>query len=333
MRIKCPSINFFKKRNRVFVTMLTLFFCMVLCFTNGVVVFASATQEVKERWYDTRYYPLHQYNEEWGKHDMLATLDILNPPHDLLLSMPTEELAELMQVHPLMSQITQYWDTNGEQDYAAFYEFMEENSDIFYELLRRKDGFACILEAYRKHEIDVELLNKQDYATVEEASKAYDMWWQEIYGCQFIRHYAHYFTEGEYKLALEVMKEKAEVYKGLSDTNLYYLDLPQVEWTAPVDSPAVRTNYLTEEQIQNKEKILAAALAEIELQKQQEQVSDSIEEAEQDVKEAKPVTEEPEVKKTQKQEKQTGGLPMAGILLGILSIVIGVLWGRKKIKK
>ena len=109
--------------------------------------------------------------------------------------------------------------------------------------------------------------------------------------------------------------------------------MPQVEWTAPVDSPAVRTNYLTKEQIQNKEKILAAALAEIELQKQQEQVSDSIEEAEQDVKEAKPVTEEPEVKKTQKQEKQTGGLPMAGILLGILSIVIGVLWGRKKIKK
>lgn len=316
-----------EKNNRVLLIVLSLLLCLASGFQTTFQVQASTTQEVKERWYDTLYYPLYQGNEEWQKQDMLATLDILNPPHDLLLSMPTEELAALMQEHPLMSQITSYWGENGEQDYNTFYAFMEVNSDIFYELLRREDGVTCILEAYRKHEIDVDLLNTEDYASVEEAGKALDMWWQEIYSCQFIRHYAHHFSENEYKLALEVMAEKTEVYKGLSDTNLYYLDLPQLEWSAPVESPAVRTNYLAEEQIQNKEKMLADALAEMEKDESLEQIAEEIEETED---EPEQVSQEPVGSREKRKEKQTGSLPIMGFVLGMVSVIIGVLRGRKK---
>ena len=45
---------------------------------------ATTAKEVKERWYDTRYYPIYHGNEEWQKHSMFDTLDILNPPLDLL---------------------------------------------------------------------------------------------------------------------------------------------------------------------------------------------------------------------------------------------------------
>ncbi len=250
----------------------TLVLCIALLLIGSLQVQAATTEEVKERWYDTHYYPLYPGNEEWQKHDMFATLDILNPPHDLLLSMSTQELAALMQEHPLMSQITTYYGEDGNQDYGIFYAFMETNSDIFYELLRREDGFTCILEAYRNHEIDTELLNKTDYASVEEADRAHTMWWQEIYGCQFIRYYAPHFTESEYGKACEIIEEKKEQYATLSDTNLYYLDLPDIEPGTTKEAPAVRTNYLSEAQIQEKEERLTTA------QKHMEKVENQVEE-------------------------------------------------------
>lgn len=300
---------------------IVLFLCILLCLSSSIQIHAANTAEVKARWYDTGYYPLYPGNEEWQKHDMFATLDILNPPHDLLLGMSTQELANLMQEHPLMSQSTAYYGEDGNQDYGTFYAFMETNSDIFYELLRREDGFSCILEAYRSHEIDTELLNKTEYASVQEAHRAHTMWWQEIYGCQFINHYAHHFTESEHKLACEIIAQKKELYKALSDTNLYYLDLHDLDQGPAKEVTAIRTNYLTEAQIQEKEERLKAAQEQMEQSVTQvEQAENSVEQAETQVMQAKNIVEEGE---NEDEDRDTAKAPlwiaaMAGIgcLLG-----------------
>lgn len=140
MKRTCKTINLHTKFKRVFLMALVMFGVMLTCLSYSLQVQAAITEEVKARWYDSRYYPIYPGNEEWQKHDMFATLDILNPPHDLLLSMSTQELAGLMQEHPLMSQITSYYGEDGHQNYETFYGFMEINSDIFYELLRRENA-------------------------------------------------------------------------------------------------------------------------------------------------------------------------------------------------
>lgn len=239
-----------------FCLIIAIFTCFMTCFLNAIVVNATTAEEVKERWYDTRYYPLYQGNEEWQKHDMLDTLDILNPPLDLLFSMSTEELAELMQEYPLMAQITTYFGPDVTQDYVTFFSFVEANCVIFYELLRREDGITCLLEEYRTHELDVEKLNENVHSSLE----IMQMWHTEIFGCQFIRYYAHHFTDNEYALASQIIEEKKELYSLLDDRLLYYLDLPEIEPPTGEEVSDIRTNYLRSEEIQEKEDILAAAL-------------------------------------------------------------------------
>lgn len=236
-----------------FQVIITIFICFVTCFFNTVVVNAATAEELKERWYDTRYYPLYNGSEEWQKHDFFDTLDILNPPLDLLLSMSTKELAELMQEYPLMWQMNTYFDTDGNQDYITFFCFIEINCDIFYELLRREDGITCLLEEYRTHELDMEKLNEDGAASAQ-------MWDAEKFGCQFIRYYAHHFTDSEYALASQIIEEKKELYSLLDDRFLYYVDLPEIEPPTGEKVSDIRTNYLSLEEIWDKEDQLAAAL-------------------------------------------------------------------------
>lgn len=242
-----------KKRSKI---LIAIFTCFMACFLITMVVNAETVEEIKERWYDTHYYPVYQGNEEWQKHDMSDTLDILNPPLDLLLSMSTEELAKLMQEHPLMSQITTYYGPDGEQDYITFFSFLEINCDIFYELLRREDGITCLLQEYQTHELDVKELNEGIYSSVETEQT----WFTEIFGCQFIRYYSHHFTDNEYALASQIIEEKKELYSLFNDTLLYYFDLSEIEPTDRENMSDIRTNYLSPEEIQEKEDILAAAL-------------------------------------------------------------------------
>ena len=237
-------------------SIIAIFSCFMACFINAMVVNAETVEEIKERWCDTHYYPIYQGNEEWQKHDMSDTLDILNPPLDLLLSMSTEELAKLMQEYPLMGQITTYYGPDGEQDYITFFSFLEINCDIFYELLRREDGITCLLQEYQTHELDVKKLNEGAYSSVETEQ----MWFTEIFGCQFIRYYAHHFTDNEYALASQIVEEKKELYSLLDDTLLYYFDLPEIEATDRENMSDIRTNYLSPEEIQEKEDVWAAAL-------------------------------------------------------------------------
>lgn len=214
------------------------------------------SQEVKERWYDTRYYPFTSVNEDWQMYDdplYSSALDELNPPLDLLVSMSTEELAELMQEYPLMGKITSYFDNDGKQDYEAFFSFLEANCDIFYELLRRDDGITCLLQEYRTNEYVNTLYN--NIYTVTDRNK-----WRfaEIFGSQFIHYYARHFTEDEYGLAIQIIEEKKKQYS--RDYRLSnYLDLPEIEAPGGEEKGKIRTNYLTPEEIEEKEYKLAAA--------------------------------------------------------------------------
>lgn len=235
-----------------FKSIIAIFTCLATCFLNIVVVNAATAEELKERWYDTRYYPLYYGCEEWNNneyYDYSVTLDILNPPPDLLLSMSTEELANLMQEYPQMWQMMTYFGPDGSLDYISFFVFLEINCDIFYELLRREDGITCLLEEYRTNELDMEEINSSE-----------QMWLAEVFGCQFIRYYAHHFTDNEYALASQIIEEKKELYSTWDDVSLHYVDLPEIEPSTGEEVVDIRTNYLDPEEIQEKEDILAAAL-------------------------------------------------------------------------
>lgn len=230
-----------------------VFSCFMTCFHDTMIVNATSAESIKERWYDTRYYPLYEGNEEWQKHDMFDTLDILNPPLDLLLSMPTEELSALMQEYPLMPQIMTYYAEDGSLAYDIFYSFLELNSDIFYELLRRDDGITCLLKEYQTNEVDIELMD----------DPSNELWLKEIFGCQFIRYYAHHFTEDEYELTCQIIEEKKEIYSQLNDGFQYYLDLPEITTPPGDETDKIKTNYLTPEEIQEKEAKFAATLLQL----------------------------------------------------------------------
>ena len=169
-----------------------------------------SAEELKAGWYDTHFYPLYQGSEYWQKYNMDETLDILNPPADLLESMSTEKLAELMQKYPCLSQITSYYGEDGMPDYGMMFSFLECQSDIFNELMRRDDGALSLMKAYQNSGVDAEwLLN--DNAIWESVDETY-RYYAEIFGAQFIRYYAERFTDEERELADQIIEEKKKIY-------------------------------------------------------------------------------------------------------------------------
>lgn len=299
-------------------TVIAVIFCLVTIIFNAITVKAATPEEVKARWYDTRYYPLYQGNEEWQKHNMADTLDILNPPSDLLLSMSTDELAQLMQEYPLMGQITTYFDAEGEQDYAIFYSFLEVTSDIFYELLRREDGITSLLQAYRTSGCSKAQIEEGEYVPEDEKK-----WFAELFGCQFIRYYGDCFTDAEYTLASQIIEEKKGPYSLLNDTQLYYLDLPEPEPPVEANENKIRTKYLFPEEIQEKEERLAAELLEMKKKEteSQETMSDTEDSATGNAEENGDMTAE------QKEVKDHFGLWIGSVsIIGAVCVVGVVLW-------
>lgn len=160
-----------------------------------------------ESWYNTRQHPYTWDYEGQRKYDFLDNLDILNPPPDLLLSMSTEELAEFIQEYPLMEQIITYFNIDETQNYDIYFRFLEMFSDAFYELLRREDGITCLLKEYRAHKLNVQMINEWE-PEVWSPVGLRKMWYAELIGCQFIRCYAHQFTEYEFEMVSQIIEEK-----------------------------------------------------------------------------------------------------------------------------
>lgn len=153
-----------------------------------------------------------------------------------------------------MWQIMTYFRPDGTQNYTTFFGFIEEHCDIFYELLRREDGITCLLEEYRTNEyVWKRKGNEYSYDEIDQMELA------EIFGCQFIRYYSHHFTENEYQLASQIIKEKKELYSVCTD-KLHNLDLPEIEPPTGEEISDIRTNYLWPEEMQEREDKFAAVL-------------------------------------------------------------------------
>lgn len=172
-------------------------------------------------------------------------------PEDLT-RMSTEELAVLMQDYPELGRMMMYYGEDGMQDYDLFFYFLESECDIFYELLRRTDGITCLLQEYRTSGCNMETIVDGEYDPEKEQE-----WYAEVFGCQLIRYYVNHFTDSEFKLATQIIEEKAEVYNLIDDmTVYYYLDLPELESPAGAGKCGVRTSYLAPEEIQAREEKL-----------------------------------------------------------------------------
>lgn len=89
-------------------SVITAIILTVMCLAKSSEVKAAGVEDLKELWYETYYYPMNPESDEWMKYGLEDTLDILNPPEELLHSFSTEELAELMMDYPYLWVLTSY---------------------------------------------------------------------------------------------------------------------------------------------------------------------------------------------------------------------------------
>ena len=168
---------------------------VVLCLANSREAKAADVEGLKEVWYETRYYPVNPESDEWMEYGLEDTLDILNPPEELLHSFSTEELAELMMDYPFLWMLTSY--EYDKMDY--FFDFIEYNCDIYNELMSREDGVSCLLKEYQKSDFNVKLYNEDPYMVWGYHPMAN----AEVFGCQFIVYMNN---------SSDIDEEEAELY-------------------------------------------------------------------------------------------------------------------------
>lgn len=222
--------------------------------TNVEVVFEGGLQELtsdenslKNSWYETRYYPIYYCNPEWGKHSMDEVFDANNPPHDLLFSMSSEELAALAYESPYLVQMLTYFGEDGHIDYSIMFGFLELHSDIFYELLRREDGIKAMLVYYQNSGVDVSWFDEGNYDSMDKK------WLAEVLGSQFIRYYSVVFTEEETDLAKQIISEKNSVYLNSENANPEYFNVSDINYHEGNTVGEVRAMYITPDDISSRE--------------------------------------------------------------------------------
>lgn len=222
--------------------------------TNVEVVFEGGLQELtsdenslKNSWYETHYYPIYFCNPEWGKHSMDEVFDANNPPHDLLFSMSSEELAALAYESPYLVQMLTYFGEDGHIDYSIMFGFLELHSDIFYELLRREDGIKAMLVYYQNSGVDVSWLDEGNYDSMDKK------WLAEVLGSQFIRYYSAVFTEEETDLAKQIISEKNSVYLNSENANPEYFNVSDINYHEGNTVGEVRAMYITPDDISSRE--------------------------------------------------------------------------------
>ncbi len=216
----------------------------------GASVWSSNNNPLKNVWYETRYYPIYLGSPEWGKHDMEEMFEVNNPPLDLLLSMPSEELAALLFESPYLNQMLTYYGEDGHIDYSMMFGFLELHSDIFYELLRREDGIAAILVQYQNSGIDSQWFADENYNLSDEE---WNKFLSEVFGSQFLHFYSDVFTKEETDMAMQIISEKNSVYLESENANSEYFDFSDIEYHTGNNAGEIRVMYLTQEEISDRE--------------------------------------------------------------------------------
>ncbi|MBP5701303.1 MAG: hypothetical protein J6W85_02510 [Lachnospiraceae bacterium] len=257
-----------------------------ICLLPGIILLAacvlhvkaSGVEELKNIWYETRYYPIYQDGPEWQKHSMEDTFEINNPPYDLLFSMSSDELADLLFESPYLTQLLTYYGEDGCNEYTTFFAFMEHHSEIFYELLRREDGITAILDRYRSSGVDASWLNN---TANTDTTKGMYRWWAEIFGSQFMHEYSDVFTEEETDLARLILSEKNSIYDASSGSPLSdgsYFDVSDIEYRTGNTAGMIRAKFLSEDEISEKEKTFIEAAAVTETEEEPEEPASGPEE-------------------------------------------------------
>ncbi|MCR4598533.1 MAG: hypothetical protein K5678_05840 [Acetatifactor sp.] len=126
-------------------------FCALFIFPFHVM----AAENSSEKWRDTRDYPLQYGDEELIAMPFEKQLELLNPPKELLEEFTTEELADLILRHPLLSEMLGIFDF----DMPAFFERLENYSSIFSELEDRDGANKAVLETMNDRVLDVDQIN------------------------------------------------------------------------------------------------------------------------------------------------------------------------------
>lgn len=244
-----------------------LFTCILIVLltlsTNELYIKASSIDELKNVWYETHYYPIYFGGAEWGKHSMEEMFEINNPPIDLLISMTSEELASLLFESPYLPQITTYFNESGQNDYSTFFMFLENHSDIFYELLRREDGITAILKQYQNNGVDTEWFEKETYNT---SGDEQNRWYSEVFGSQFIHLYSPVFTKDEVSLANQIIEEKNRIYMSSANASSAYFDTSVIGFCEGNISGVIRSQYLSSEEISKKENEWSEVIAQSEIE-------------------------------------------------------------------
>ena len=186
----------------------------------------SEETSLKDTWYETHYYPIYPGNDEWGKHNMDEVFDINNPPSDLLDSMPSDELADLLFASPYLEQMLTYYGEDGHIDYSMMFEFLELHSDIFCELLRRDDGITEILKWYQNSGVDLQWFESESYNSSDEERRRF---LAEIFGSQFIRSYSGVFTKEETEFAKQIIAEKNDIYLEAPNADGEYFNTSDID--------------------------------------------------------------------------------------------------------
>ena len=260
---------------KILKSLIVLTICFVMLLRNDVLVNAEeepseVLQDLRNTWYETRYFPFYYGNEEFSEKykDHVFTAEewreAENPPAEMLLTMPSEELAELLLEYPEICRMMQV--LTPFPDFGWLFGMLEIECDIFYELLRREDGITSILQAYKDNEYIEESYNQ--------GSDIGRLWYGEMLGCHFILNYSSLFTESEYIMAKEILEEKSKrYYAELKDHQIEYMSLGDLTMEPPSGEPIkkIRTKYLDEDEIQEKEDRLEAARIKLDEIRRQEE--------------------------------------------------------------
>lgn len=193
--------------------------CIIICIiSSSIESFASDdVKALKQKWYDTRYYPITSASEEWSNYSGHDCIDILNPPGELLFDMSTEQLASLVIDYPYSRNP---WMYSSEEQY---YRFLLHKCDIFAEWISRDDAFDALLDVFDTHSIDCNGLN-DEYKT-QEISGANS----ELFINRTVRFYWDNLSLGQQKRYMDILKSKENLYHqikpvALHDMLCYYLE-------------------------------------------------------------------------------------------------------------
>lgn len=155
-------------------------FFMIFSFSFCIINVSASSVDLKNRWYTERTFPMNPDSPEWMDYGLAETLDILNPPEDLLKEMTTEELANLMMNYPHLWVLTSYEFDKKD----IFWGYLSNNCSIYNELLSREDGIECLMSEYLKTDFDANMYNENPYIVY-----GYDrISNSEVFGCQLVNH-------------------------------------------------------------------------------------------------------------------------------------------------